>query len=145
MYSKLSSLITSMMGHTTDLRSRLISSSSGSSHPCVASQCASRNVSTRPVAVRAPSRRARIRPERSFRRSTFMDVGSEDTYSSSGAPKCATQRTHSHRLCSVSSIGSRMRLKTAKSTRICQVDEPRTRKLDFVNCTNRFGEMLIRL
>lgn len=63
-YSNVSSLMTSMMGHTTVRRSIAILASSGSSHPSVHSQWASRNVITCPLTFAAPMRRARMRPER---------------------------------------------------------------------------------
>merc|ERR1719266_1273388 len=55
MYSKLSSEITSITGHTTAFRLAAISASSGSSHPSVHSQCASKKVITAPFAALAPN------------------------------------------------------------------------------------------
>ena len=53
-YSKVSSDITSMIGHTTAFLFRAISFNKGSSHPSVHSQCASRNVIVFPLTSLAP-------------------------------------------------------------------------------------------
>ena len=53
-YSKLSSEMTSMIGHTTAFRFTAISASSGSSQPSVHSQWASRKVITEPFTFFAP-------------------------------------------------------------------------------------------
>ena len=54
-YSNVSSEMTSMMGQTTARRLLTISARRGSSHPSVHSQCASRKVSTLPLACLAPN------------------------------------------------------------------------------------------
>ena len=54
-YSKVSSLMTSISGHTTADRFCLIRYSNGSSHPTLASQCASRNVTVGDVACAKPN------------------------------------------------------------------------------------------
>ena len=59
-YSNVSSEMTSMMGQTTALRLLTISARRGSSHPSVHSQCASRKVSTLPLACLAPNSLERI-------------------------------------------------------------------------------------
>lgn len=87
MYSNVSSDMTSMIGQTTVFLSCAILDRSGSSHPSVHSQCASRKVMTCPLTCCAPRRRALIRPDRSFVRYTYTGTGKVLTYSSSLGPK----------------------------------------------------------
>lgn len=76
MYSKVSSLITSMIGQTTVCRSFAILDSSGSNQPSVHSQCASRNVITWPLTCFAPRSLALIRPDLFSVRYTYVGTGS---------------------------------------------------------------------
>lgn len=75
MYSKVSSLITSMMGQTTVVLSSAILDSKGSSQPSVHSQWASRNVITCPVTCFAPRSLALIRPDLFSVRYTYVGTG----------------------------------------------------------------------
>lgn len=75
-YSKVSSLMTSMIGQTTVCLSLAILESNGSNHPSVHSQCASRNVITCPLTCFAPRSLALIRPDLFSVRYTYVGTGS---------------------------------------------------------------------
>lgn len=92
MYSKFSSLMTSMMGQTTLVRSSTILAIKGSNHPTVHSQWASRKVMTWPLDSAAPINRALISPDRFPVRSTFTGTLNFETYSSSSFPKWSVKR-----------------------------------------------------
>lgn len=88
-YSKDSSEITSIIGHTTVFLFSTILAKRGSSQPSVHSQWASKKVITWPVTCWAPKSRARMRPERFSVLRTCTETGSVFTYCSSFLPRCS--------------------------------------------------------
>lgn len=88
-YSKVSSDITSIIGHTTVFLFSTIRAKRGSNHPSVHSQWASKKVITCPLTCFAPNNLARISPERFSVRNKWTGTGSFLTYSSSLRPRCS--------------------------------------------------------
>lgn len=65
----------SITGQTTFFRFSLTRAKSGSNHPIVHSQCASKNVNTSPVALFAPRSLAAMIPSRFGKRNTLVRTG----------------------------------------------------------------------
>ena len=78
-----------MTGQTTAVEFSLIRCNSGSDHPSVVSQCASRNMSTSPDALAAPKSLALIRPTLDCDLISFVAILSKSVskYSCRGDPK----------------------------------------------------------